>query len=42
MDTTLEVAHCLNRETVQQKYRNRISERSLSPLSATVGAIIAQ
>jgi len=32
----------LNRETVQQKYRNRVSERSFSSLSMTVSAIIAQ
>jgi len=32
----------LNRETVQQKYRNRVSERSFSPLSASVSAVVAQ
>ena len=32
----------LNRETVQQKYRNRVSECSCSPLSTCGSAIIAQ
>jgi len=32
----------LNRETVQQKYRNRVSERSFSPLSTNVSAIFVQ
>jgi len=32
----------LNREIVQQKYRNRVSECSLSPLSASISDIIAQ
>ena len=32
----------LNRENAQQKYRNRVSERSFSPLSAGFSVIIAQ
>ena len=32
----------LNRENVGQKYRNRVSECSLSPLLASLNAIIAQ
>jgi len=32
----------LNRETVQQKFRNRVSERSFSPLRTSVSAIIVQ
>jgi len=32
----------LNRENVQQKYRNRVLKCIFSPLSASVSAIIAQ
>jgi len=32
----------LNRENVQQTYRNSVSQCSLSPLSASISAIIVQ